>query len=424
MHSSMIKDTKFLFFAEIKNLGVQKKILMLLNAPYPADIRVKKETDALLKAGFEIHLLCLRKKDESTFQLFEGIYVHRIDAGKNNYQLAFWDVIMALRFVHPVFKSVAKKLIGKEKITAVHVHDLPLAGTALSLKKALGVKVVIDLHENYPEALRTWFKWKKNPIVRIKNYLFMNPERWTLFEKQACEGSDKIIAVVDEMKARIIREHAIHEEKITVVTNTEDQNFVKQEIDPSVYKKLEGKFIITYSGGIGPHRGVDTTIEGMQYLKENDHIQLAIVGSGSPSVMNNLQQKVVDLHLTNVHFFGYQPFSRFYSYMHLADVNVIPHQSNGHTDNTVPHKLFQGMMAGKPLLVSSSAPLKRLVEACESGLVFEAGNPKDFAEKVNQLYRNKNLRNQLGNNGIKATIDGDLNWETTQHVLIDLYNTI
>jgi len=420
----VIKDAKFPFFAEIKNLGVQKKILMLLNAPYPADIRVKKETDALLKAGFQIHLLCLRKKDQSPFQLFEGIHVHRIDAGKNNYQLAFWDVIMSLRFVHPVFRSAAKKLIGKEKITIVHVHDLPLAGTALSLKKALGVKVVIDLHENYPEALRTWFKWKKNPIVRIKNYLFMNPERWTYFEKKACEGSDKIIAVVDEMKARIVKEHGIRDEKIIVVTNTEDQNFVKQEIDPSVYETLAGKFIITYSGGIGPHRGVDTAIEGMQYLKENDQIQLAIVGFGSPSVMNNLQQKVADLQLNNVHFFGYQPFSKFYSYMHLTDVNVIPHHSNGHTDNTVPHKLFQGMMAGKPLLVSSCAPLKRLVEICQSGVVFEAGNPKDFAEKVTTLYTDKNLRDKLGNNGMKATLDGDLKWETTQHILINLYTTI
>jgi len=81
-------------------------------------------------------------------------------------------------------------------------------------------------------------------------------------------------------------------------------------------------------------------------------------------------------------------------------------------------------MAGKPLLVSSSAPLKRLVETCHSGVVFEAGNPKDFAEKVTNLYTDKNLRDKLGNNGMKATLDGDLNWETTQHILINLYTTI
>lgn len=403
---------------------MQKKLLMLLNAPYPADIRVKKESDALLKAGFEVHLLCLRKKGQPTTEVFEGIQLHRIDAGKNNYQLAFWDVIMSIGFVHPRFKAVARKILAQEKIKAVHVHDLPLGGSAISLKKELDIKVVVDLHENYPEALRTWFRWKKNPIVRIKNYLFMNPERWTNFERFACEKSDRIIAVVDEMKARIIREHQIDEKKITVITNTEDKNFIHQKLDASVYESLKGKFILTYSGGIGPHRGVDTAIAGMQYLKDHTDIQLAIVGFGSPSVMNNLQQLVADLNLKNVHFFGYQPFSKFYSYMHLADVNVIPHQSNGHTDNTVPHKLFQGMMAAKPLLVSSSAPLKRLTEKYKSGLVFEAGNSKDFAEKVLTLYRDKNLCAELGENGRRVTLEENVNWEHDQKDLVALYSEL
>jgi len=397
---------------------------MLLNAPYPSDIRVKKESDALLSAGFEIHLLCLRKQNQSYTEEFEGIKITRIDAGKNNYVLAFWDVTMSILFHHPQFLKAARKLLLTQNIPVIHIHDLPLAGTALRLKKELGAKVVVDFHENYPEALKTWFKWKKNPIVKLKNYLFMNPQRWTTFERRASEQSDAIIAVVDEMKARIIQEHSIKPEKITVVTNTEDKGFLLQKQDPSVYQTLPSKFILTYSGGIGPHRGVDVAIEGMKYLTANEDIQLAIVGFGSKSVMDSLYALVEKLQLKNVHFFGFQPFSKFYSYMHFADVNVIPHQSNGHTDNTVPHKLFQGMMAARPLLVSSSAPLKRLVEQHQSGLVFAAGDPKDFADKVLELYKNKDLKNRLGENGKKASLEGQLNWETTQRSLIQLYNSL
>ncbi|MBL7876572.1 MAG: glycosyltransferase family 4 protein [Cyclobacteriaceae bacterium] len=403
---------------------MQKKILMLLNAPYPADIRVKKETDALIKAGFEIHLLCLRKKDQSKTELFEGIHVHRIDAGKNNYQLAFWDVVMSLQFVHPKFKNKMRQIVAEEKIDRVHIHDLPLVGTALSLRNEFGFKVVADMHENYPEALRTWFAWKKNPLVRIKNSLFMNPKRWTHFENLACVQSDHVIAVVEEMRDRIIKEHSVKENKITVVTNTEDVSFVQQPVDTAVYNSLKGKFIITYSGGIGPHRGVDTAIKAMEQLKAEANIQLAIVGFGSPSVMDSLKSLVTELQLTSVHFLGYQPFSKFYGYMSLADVNVIPHQSNGHTDNTVPHKLFQGMMAGKPLLVSSSAPLKRLVERYQSGLVFRAGDPMDFAEKVLTLYKDSALCEKLGNNGKHVTLHENVNWDHDQQALINLYNTL
>ena len=394
---------------------------MLLNAPYPADIRVKKETEALIKAGFKIHLLCLRKQGQEVLQVVEGIKVHRIDAGKNNYQLAFWDVIMSILFVHPVFKSAIKKLHRIEKFDFVHIHDLPLVGTALSLRAESGFKVIADMHENYPEALRTWFMWKKNPIVRLKNSLFMNPERWTKFEKKACLKSDHVIAVVDEMKQRLIHEHNVDENKITVITNSEDLAFIRQPLDRSVYDSLKEKFIITYSGGIGPHRGVDVAIEGMQYLKDQPQIQLAVVGFGSSSVMNSLQKLVSSLSLQNVHFFGYQPFSKFYSYMLLADINVIPHQSNGHTDNTVPHKLFQGMMTGKPLLVSSSTPLKRLVEKYQSGMVFEAGNSRDFADKVLMFYNDSSLCKKLGNNGKRVTVEENINWEHDQTKLINLY---
>ena len=64
------------------------------------------------------------------------------------------------------------------------------------------------------------------------------------------------------------------------------------------------------------------------------------------------------------------------------------------------------------------------VDKHQAGLVFSAGNPKDFADKVLELYKNKDLRNQLGENGKKASMEGQLNWETTQRTLIQLYNTL
>ncbi|HRW98053.1 MAG TPA: glycosyltransferase family 4 protein [Cyclobacteriaceae bacterium] len=398
-----------------------RKVAMLLNAPYPADIRVKKETDALINAGFEIFLICLRKKNQAPREVVEGINVIRIDAGKNNYVLAFWDVVMSITFIHPRFKKALNKLLLEEKISIVHVHDLPLAGTALALRRQFSIKVIVDLHENYPEALRTWFKWKKNLIVRLKNKLFLNPDRWFKYETKACLEADHVIAVVDEMKSRLAKSSGVDLEKITVITNTEDKNFIEQKLNKDVYENIPNGFIITYSGGIGPHRGVDTAIKGMAHLRDKP-IYLVIVGFGSPSVMTSLKELATQLQLQNVYIKGYQPFEKFYSYMHLADVNVIPHQSNGHTDNTVPHKLFQGMMAGRPLLVSTCAPLKRIIEEYKSGLVFKADDATDFAAKVETLYSDKQLCEKLGANGTTATINGKLNWETTQLDLINLYN--
>lgn len=397
---------------------------MLLNAPYPSDMRVRKEAIALLNAGFLVHLLCLRRTGEQEKDTVDGISITRIFAGTNDIELAFWDVIMSMHKPHPRFRRAIDSWVKENEISILHVHDLPLVGTALHARNSLSIPVVCDFHENYPEALRAWFAWKKNPIARLKNALFMNPRRWTNIERNAVKESNHVIAVVEEMKNRLVKEYGVAREKITVVTNTEELDFLKQPVFDDVYAPLSGKFVVTYSGNIGPHRGVDTVIEAMQYLKDYP-IVLAVVGSGRQTVMDKLKHQAKHLGVEgSVYFFGRQPFEKFFSFMSLADVNVIPHKSNPHTDNTVPHKLFEAMMVARPVLVSSSAPLKRIVEETKSGLVFEAGNARDCGEKILQLFSSRDLCKQLGSNGVQATVHGHLKWETSQQSLIGLYRNL
>jgi glycosyltransferase involved in cell wall biosynthesis len=398
---------------------------MLLNAPYPSDVRIKKEADALLRAGHSIHLVCLRRVGEAKTEVVEGIHITRIDAGKNNISLAFWDMLMSLFLVHPAFKRKLPSWIKAHTIEALHIHDLPLVGTALSIKTKTNIPVIADFHENYPDALKVWFEWKTNLLVKLKNKLFMNYGRWKEIEAKAVRESDYVIAVVDEMKVRLINEYNVNPDKIKVITNSEESSFLQQQNFPEIYKAWDSKFRIVYTGNIGPHRGVDTVIDAMSKLPAENNCVLIIVGSGSDAVMENLKRHVESLDLSNrVFFLGRQPFSKFYSFMRHADVNVIPHKSNSHTDHTIPHKLFQGMMVGKPVLVSSSAPLKRIMDIAKAGLVFHAGDAEDLANKITLLYTDKNLCKQLGDNGIRATIEGKMNWETDQVVLLELYKNI
>lgn len=398
---------------------------MVLGAYFPSDIRVSKEATTLLSAGYSIHLLCIRRKGEKFHEVIEGIDVHRIDAGKSLYEFAFWDIITSLNFVHPKFKKYLPQFIINNNIDILHVHDLPLVKTAILMKSKYPVKVVADFHENYPEALKVWFSWKTNLIVRLKNKLFFNYNKWLKFEKYAVDHSDHIIAVVDEMKERLIEAHHVTQEKITVVTNTENKSFIHSKVDLQIFGEWNDKFKILYTGGIGPHRGVDTAIQGMKYLKHFSDIYLIIVGSGSKAVMQKLKALAKDNEVADkVIFLGYQPFSTFYSYMKQANINIIPHLKNGHTDNTIPHKLFQGMMCKKPVLVSSSLPLKRTVEEINSGLVFEAGNPEDFAKKVERLYHDAAIAGQLAENGYAATMERGFNWEKTGKELVELYDQL
>ena len=53
------------------------KIGMLLDRIFPPDIRVEKEARALLKAGHEVHLLCVKTSDLPDEDVYEEIKLHR-----------------------------------------------------------------------------------------------------------------------------------------------------------------------------------------------------------------------------------------------------------------------------------------------------------------------------------------------------------
>jgi glycosyltransferase involved in cell wall biosynthesis len=398
--------------------------LMLLNAPYPEDIRLKKEIGTLAAKGYKIHLLCIRRPTEITTETIDGCTIHRINAGLEKYQLAFWDVLMSLFFVHPYFLVKAKRIIKQGKIELLHVHDLPLMGTALSLKKSSPqIKVVFDMHENYPEALPLWFSWKKGFVTRLKNRLFMSTKRWLKWERNAVEGADAILTVVDEMKATLVAKYG-RSSKVVVVSNTESPSFLSAAIDSSVYSAFEGKFIITYTGGIGPHRGVDTVIEAMALIPNKQAI-FVVVGGGSGDAVTELRRQINKLGLQDrVFLLGHRPASTVPSYMRCANVNIIPHKKNAQNDNGVPHKLFQNMLAGRPLLVSSSPPLQRIVRETDCGLVFEAENPRALAEKIMELYHNPFEATRLANNGFIAASTGRYTWKNSAEVLCSVYSKL
>ncbi|MEX0770712.1 MAG: glycosyltransferase family 4 protein [Balneolaceae bacterium] len=403
-----------------------KKIGMVLNSFYPSDIRVKKEARTLLDAGYQVFLLCYRRKGQKEYEILEGIHIQRVYIGESKWMEGIWDVVNSCFFYHPVIGRALKKFIGRYGLHILHVHDLPLAGTAIRMAGRHNVRLVLDFHENYPEAMKVWFNWRKNPVIRLKNRLFFNYRRWFEFEKRAVTAADRVIAVVDEMKQRLIRDHQLPESDITVLPNSESKDFITKRVDEDVYGELADKYILLYAGYIGPHRGVDTVIQAMGHLRPYlDEIYFVVVGTASRDVMNELREMACELGVdSNVVFKGYQPFDRFYSYMSQASVNVIPHKKNGHTDHTIPHKIYQAMMTGKPVLASSCDPLERTVREHQSGEVFESENASDCAQKILRLYRDRNYAARLGRNGKTATVEGTLNWESDARALLELYEEL
>ncbi|MDB4201386.1 glycosyltransferase [Polaribacter sp.] len=400
---------------------------MLLNGNYPADIRVRKEAESLSE-NHSVFILCKKEPSDKEFEIINGVTVIRQITYRNTAHEGIIDVLASLNFIHPYFKKKLPDFIRKHQINVLHVHDLPLAKTAFLAAKKHQLKTVLDLHENYPAALKTWFSWRKNPIIRLKNTLFFSYDRWRNYEAKIIKKYDVLIAVVDEMKARLIDQHQIDSKKIVIVPNAEKKDFAKnfEAHLPDYFKEEKERFIISYVGGFGPHRGLHTAILGMnEIVKTIPNALLVLVGPANKDVRMHLQNIIANNQLTHfVKIKGREPFKNVINIMKSSDINIIPHISNEHTESAVPHKFFQILLSGKPLLVSDCAPMKRLVSAQEIGTYFESENTLSFAEKVSYIYKNYKASLLMANQGVQQSLHADLNWEFLSKNLIELYNNL
>jgi len=402
-------------------------ICMVVDGAYPNDIRVRKEAEALAKAGKKVLVVCPSKKKDVKEETINEVQVFRIGKNYSFFKKGIFDVFESVTNVNPFFYFGLRKVLKKYKIDFLHVHDLPLAGTCYLFKSEAKKGLILDLHENFPEALKTWFLWKKSSFIKLKNILFMNPKHWSKKEEKYCHKYNKVICVVAEMKTKLISKFDIDSDKLVVVSNHEEKSFVANFEVNTVQNCIDSTaFSITYVGGFGPHRGLDTAIMGMKAIvKEIPNAILYLIGRGSRDVEEKLVALVKEHKVENaVKIVGYRPFHEVAAIMQLSKLNIIPHKADEHTNNTIPHKLFQIMMSKSLLLVSSCIPLKRIVEKYDAGLVFEAENSNDFATKISDAFNNYESLKYKTENAYNAVINEHENWESESLKLIKLYNTL
>jgi glycosyltransferase involved in cell wall biosynthesis len=397
----------------------RRNILMLLDNEFTGDMRVENEVTSLVNAGFNVTVLCLNHGDKENSESFYGATILRIPIslfkknkmkGLTNTFFDFWKLFWWRKI---------KKIAKTQEIHFIHAHDLYMVPPALIAKRKLKSqpKVVADLHENYPEALKHYKYTQQFPGKYI-----ISINQWEKKEPEWLNECDQVITVIDEAIERY-KNLGVNESKLIVVPN-----YVNQAVFNS-YEKFETQdrehknhFGISYIGGFDYHRGIDTLITAVHKSIGNiRNIHLTLIGDGSNR--NELEELVQKLDMeSTVSFKGWVSPSQIPKYLNESDICVIPHLKTIHTDNTIPHKLFQYMMFEKPVIGSSCSPIERIINDSKCGLIYESGNSDDLAEKIKVLYENEELRKEFSKNGA-AAIHEKYNWEIGVKSLITFYKS-
>ncbi len=384
--------------------------------PSPAGERILKVARTLKGAGHEVFLLC---NNYGSFRVSEeqvgDIYTIRVKPAFRSRPLN--KILKFPVFLNPLWIAQLFGAVRRLRIDAIQVIDLPLAAAALAVGRLLGKPVLMDMWENYPEALKGWLKngWR--------NWVFKNPAAARAVELWVTPRMDKIFTVVDERREALI-EDGVQPERISVVTNAVDMELfagapvrcdTPLDCEPNSYKLL-------YVGLLQIERGLDDIIRALGRLEGRiPSVRLYLAGKGNYEThLRRLVESEGVGHM--VRFLGWAPFGEIRSYILKSDLCLVPHVYNPFINTTIPNKLFQYMAMGKPVLVSHAKPLARIVREASCGFVFTSGDPADAADKIEQAYHSRNDP-EIGLSGSRA-VQARYTWDKASAGLTAAYEEL
>lgn len=386
------------------------KILMLLENDFPPDTRVEKEAISLLEGGHEVAIASICFTDKPFVSGYRDISIYK----KRISRFVYKSSAVALQF--PFYFNFWIRYIREVRkdfpFDVIHIHDLPLAAVGSRMKKKMGVKMVLDLHENYPALVAA------SPYsTHLPGKILISVKRWRKYEKAQLHFADQVVAVVEEMADRVTALGA-PAEKVNIVPNLpslEELHFVKEKGD-------ENYMTLFYSGGINYHRGLQVILRALPGLvRKRDNIRLWIVGNGS--YLGQLKDLARDLGVSDyIVFWGWKPHPEMFALLAKSDLALIPHLRSEQTDNSSPNKLFDYMYYEKPILASDCRSVSRILHEANCGRTYRDSDPDHFTEVCNAIIDHPD-RKKMGEEGRKAVLE-KYNWSRSAKALLALYKKL
>lgn len=393
---------------------------MILDNEFTGDMRVENEVASLVAAGFRVSVLCLTHGAKPIREDFHRATIIRKPLAKFLKQKTKPFIDTPLDVYSRFWRKWIEAFVHKEQIEVLHVHDLYMLPAALAYRKKAksSIPIVADLHENYPAALEN-YQWSST----FPGNLIVSIPRWRRAEIRWLQQVDYLVTVIEEATERYLK-LGLPGNRISVVANYVNEDFFQlpQVEDVAALRtRFVGEFVISYVGGFDAHRGLEEVIAAIPMVRLTiPHVRLVLVGDGANRVSLEAMSERLGV-ADHVSFEGWQPPAKIPAYLGASDVCLIPHVKTEHTDNTIPHKLFQYMLLGKPIITSDCAPLKRILQASGTGRAYPSGDSSALAEAIAEMYASPEEMMAMGVNGKKSVVT-TYNWEATAANLVNLYN--
>jgi glycosyltransferase involved in cell wall biosynthesis len=344
---------------------------------------VRREVDALVQAGHEVEVICLRRPGEPRFESQGKVTVHRIPiptrrAGRVNYIIQY-----------AAFFAVASVLVAalhlRRRFDVVQVNSMPdsLVFSA-TVPRLLGARVLLDLHECMPEFYAVKFGvGLRHPAVRLVAWI----------EQAAIRFADQVITCTEQMRQAFVSRGA-QPDKVDVILNSSDEDeFDPGRVRPS--KPVPGKLRLICHGTVERIFGIDVIVRAVALLKDEiPGLHLDIYGEGS--ALAEIQSLIAKLGISDRVYLSqrFVPLDQLVQAIADADAGIVALRRDIFRDLTHSNKMFDYITMRKPAIVSRTSSVEAYFdESCFQ--MFTAGDERDLARAIRELHDDPELRHQL-----------------------------
>ncbi len=289
-------------------------------------------------------------------------------------------------------KKIAKK-ISPDAVIASSTYPLDIFPARKTAKKAKA-KLFFEIHDLWPlSPMELGGYSPKHPYIRLLQYA----------EDYAYKHSDKVISILpstlEYMKSRGMKETKWNYVPNGIVLDEWNNNIpAKKEIEDQINKiKEKGKTIVGYVGGHAISNALEYLMESI-IKSENNNLFFVLIGEGTEK--NKLMEKYKQSKKDNCIFFPTIPKNTIPATLKLFDILYIGWQDKElYRHGISPNKLFDYMMAAKPILHSTGSN-HDLVKITNCGISVEPEAPDKI---LNALLKLDNMssteKEQMGRRG-------------------------
>jgi len=252
----------------------------------------------------------------------------------------------------------------------------------------------VTIFDLYPEALKVYGLSERNILYTW----------WSAKNKRVFSGAHKVYTLSENMEHNI--KQYSPDADVHVIANwsafSGNKPLKKEHNKFCKDKRLDGKFVVQYSGNIGMTHNVETLIEVAKKLKHHEDLAFQIIGRGERS---HIIKNLMDMdELTNCQLLPFRKDEDLYESLCAADLAVITLDDKT-SDISLPSKIYNIIAAGLPVMAIApfNSALSEMVAAYQIGKAFEKEEISAMCEFILELKNNLDLKQELILNTLEAS---------------------